>query len=271
MTLPRSATGPLTRVATAVVAVPLFVWLVVRGPEWLFAVIVLAVSAAATWELARMFEHAGAPTYGWFGVVATVAVTASFATALSAPILALAVAAVLSGPIWLPRRPTTVEPVALTLLGMLYVGWFLGHAILLRGLVDGPALVLFLVGVTWIGETGAYAVGSTVGRHKLAPLISPNKTIEGAVAQFVLSVLGGLALAAWLMPDWAPVRAAGAGAVLGVVGQIGDLAESAMKRSVGVKDTGGLVPGHGGLLDRMDSLLFNAPILYYYVTLGGGV
>ena len=271
MTLPHSATAPLKRVATAVVAIPVFVWLVLRGPEWLFVLVVLAVSAAAAWELARMFEHAGAPTYGWFGVAVTVAVTASFSTAASPAILALAIAAVVSVPVWFRRRPITVEPVAFTLLAVLYVGWFLGHAILLHRLVDGPALVLFLVGVTWIGETGAYAVGSTIGRHKLAPLISPNKTIEGAIAQFVLSVLGGLALAVWLLPEWPRAGAAGAGAVLGVVGQVGDLAESAMKRSVGVKDTSSLVPGHGGLLDRMDSLLFNAPILYYYVTLGGGV
>ncbi len=107
------------------------------------------------------------------------------------------------------------------------------------------------------------------GRRRLAPEISPAKTVEGAVAQFVASVAAALALGAWLLPDWPVWRSAGAGLLLGVSGQLGDLAESAIKRSAGVKDTGGVLPGHGGILDRIDGLLFNAPTLYYYVQIGG--
>ncbi|OLC39132.1 MAG: hypothetical protein AUH81_02430 [Candidatus Rokubacteria bacterium 13_1_40CM_4_69_5] len=275
MTLTGGATGLLKRVATTVVLIPVFVWMVMRAPEWVFVLFVIGVGAAATWELARMFEQAGVPPYGRVGVLAAVAVTASFATPANALIpafptvvLTVAIAAVLSLPVWLGMRPT-IEPVALTLLGVLYVGWFLGHAILLRQFVDGADLVLFLVGVTWIGESAAYLVGSALGRHKLAPVISPNKTVEGAVAQLLASVLAALALGAWLL-DWQVPRLLAAGALLGLVGQIGDLAESVMKRSVGVKDTGGLIPGHGGVLDRVDGLLFNAPALYYYAALGGG-
>jgi phosphatidate cytidylyltransferase len=165
--------------------------------------------------------------------------------------------------------PLATEPVALTLLAILYVGWFLGHASLLHGLPDGDALVLVLVGVTWVGETMAYLVGSTLGRHRLSPAISPKKTVEGAIAQLVCSVAAAVLLAAWLLPDWTTARAGLAGALLGVTGQVGDLAESAIKRSVGVKDAGGLIPGHGGVLDRIDGLLFNVPALYYYVRLGG--
>jgi phosphatidate cytidylyltransferase len=102
----------------------------------------------------------------------------------------------------------------------------------------------------------------------LAPAISPNKTVEGAAAQIAASLLGALVLAAWLLPEWSFARTLGAGLLLGIVGQVGDLAESVIKRSVGVKDTGDLIPGHGGLLDRVDGLLMNVPALYYYAALG---
>jgi phosphatidate cytidylyltransferase len=249
--------------------------MVSRGPGWLFVLFVLAVAAAASWELGRLSDPSGRLAPGWLGVAATVAVAASFATPphlvspfFPAIVLTVAVAAVLTMPVWLRARPAT-EPVAIALLGVLYVGWFLGHTILLHALVSGAELVLFLVGVTWVGESAAYLVGSTLGRHKLAPLISPGKTLEGALAQLVASVAAAAAIGGWLLPDWSMARALLAGVILGLVGQLGDLAESAMKRSAGVKDTSGLLPGHGGVLDRVDGLLFNGPALYYYITLGG--
>jgi phosphatidate cytidylyltransferase len=151
----------------------------------------------------------------------------------------------------------------------MYVNWLLGHAILLHALPAGASLVLFLVGVTWVGETVAYVVGSTVGRRRLAPVISPRKTVEGAAAQLIASVAAGVLLAAWLLPGCPVPWALGAGGLLGVVGQVGDLAESVIKRSVSLKDTGALIPGHGGVLDRIDSLLFNAPLLYVYAITTG--
>src|SRR5581483_6878341 len=126
------------------------------------------------------------------------------------------------------------------------------------------------VGVTWAGETAAYAVGSSVGRHRLAPVISPRKTVEGAAAQLAASIVTAVLLAGWLLPAWPAWTAALAGALLGVVGQVGDLAESVMKRSVGRKDTGGIIPGHGGMLDRIDGLLFNVAAFYYFVRCTGG-
>ena len=157
-----------------------------------------------------------------------------------------------------------------TLLAVMYVGWLLGFGILLHHTSPlGDELVLFVVGVTWVGETAAYVVGSTLGRHKLASIISPRKTVEGAIAQVVASIGTGAALGAWLLPACGSILAVGAGALLGVIGQFGDLAESAIKRSVGTKDTGRLIPGHGGVLDRIDSLLFNLPAFYYFSLLAG--
>src|SRR6266436_2179477 len=164
--------------------------------------------------------------------------------------------------------PARWQRVAVTLLGVCYVNWLLGHAISLRALPDGVHWILLLVWVTWIGETAAYLVGSLAGRHKLAPGISPGKTVEGAIAQLVASVLAALVAGRWLFPGLQLRDAVAVGILLGVLGQVGDLVESALKRSVGVKDAGNVIPGHGGILDRIDGLLFNVPVLFYYVTYG---
>ncbi len=275
----RMVSSALRRVATAVVFIPLFVGLLTRAPGWLFPALISAAAAIALWEFYRLFEHAGQPCQGRLGLVLGLALVVSFemagasagiVPALPALVLSLAVAIIVTAPIATGGKPAT-EGVALTLLGVLCVSWFLGHVLLLRHLDDGNALVLVLVGVTWIGETAAYAVGSLIGRHKLVPAISPGKTVEGAVAQLAASIAAAVVLGpGWLLPGWTAGFAAGAGVILGVVGQLGDLAESAIKRSVGVKDAGGLIPGHGGVLDRIDGLLFNVPALYYYVRLGSG-
>ncbi len=269
---PRAPWTPalLKRVASALVLLPVFLLIVVKAPGWMFNALVVIASAAALWELMRLLEHGGRPVYPWLGVVAGTVVTATFGASrvidpLMLPVLALtlAVGVALMAPV-LDGAPGT-EGVANTLLAVLYVGWLLGFGILLHH--DSPLgdeLVLFVVGVTWVGETTAYLVGTAMGRHKLAPMISPRKTVEGAVAQVVASVATGAAFGGWLLPACGMGLGIVGGALLGVVGQLGDLAESAIKRSVGTKDTGGLIPGHGGVLDRIDSLLFNLPAFYYF-------
>lgn len=274
----------LTRVATAVVLIPLFVWIVVGAPPWLFQALVVAASAVGAWELTRLLARAGRPVYARLAIGLSALVTASFATVIygMTPFggntlrwvptpeltLTLAVGLVLAASLWKGERPAT-DAAANTLLAVVYVGWLLGHAIWLHHVVNGAALVLFLVGVTWAGESAAYLVGSAIGRHPLAPMISPGKTVEGAVAQLVVSVAAAGTLGAALLPECAIGRSLVAGVVLGVVGQIGDLAESVIKRSAGAKDTGRIIPGHGGLLDRIDSLLFNVPAYYFLSTSGG--
>jgi phosphatidate cytidylyltransferase len=267
--------GLVKRLATALVLLPVFLLIVIKAPGWMFNTLVVIASAAALWELLRLFEHAGRPVDRGLAMVAGLTVTASFGAARlldphALPIfaLALAVVAVLTAPVW--RGTPDVERAANTLLAVMYVGWLLGFGILLHHTSPlGDELVLFVVGVTWVGKTSAYVVGSTLGRHKLASIISPRKTVEGAIAQVVASIGTGAALGAWLLPACGPVLAIGAGALLGVIGQFGDLAESAIKRSVGTKDTGRLIPGHGGVLDRIDSLLFNLPAFYYFSLLAG--
>ncbi len=255
------------RVLSTLVLLPLFVAVVAAGPVWLFGVVVVVVSGLGQWELTGMFERARVRTFRGLGLVGGVLVTASFALPMSERLALTGVLLVVFTAALRGRPGTRVEwePAAVTVFGICYVNWLLGYGFWLRDLEAGSEWVLLLVWVTWLGETAAYLVGSAVGRVKLAPRISPNKTVEGALAQLAVSVLAALAARAWFFGALTLREAVTVGVLLGVVGQLGDLVESALKRSVGTKDTGTIIPGHGGMLDRVDSLLFNAPVLYYYV------
>ncbi|HEX4993899.1 MAG TPA: phosphatidate cytidylyltransferase [Methylomirabilota bacterium] len=267
-TVPSHGGGLGRRLLSTLILLPLFVWMVASGPVWLFGAVMVLAGALGQWEFTGMFERAGARPFRVLGLLGGSLVTASFAlpvserVAFTAVLLALLAVGLLrrqvGRPIW--------EPVAVTLLGVCYVNWLLGYTFWLRDLDAGREWVLLLVSVTWLGETAAYLVGSRLGRHKLAPSISPRKTVEGALAQLVMSVLAALGARATFFPALSLEGAVVVGLLLGVVGQAGDLLESAIKRSVGTKDTGRLIPGHGGMLDRVDSLLINTPVLFYYAT-----
>jgi len=258
----------LRRLLSTLVLLPLFVWMVMEGPVWMFGAVMVLTGALGQWEFTGMFERAGIRTLRRLGLLGGIVVTASFAlpvservvfTAVLLLVLAVGLLRAESGrPAW--------ESVAVTLFGICYVNWLLGYAFWLRDVESGVEWVLLLVSVTWLGETAAYVVGSTLGRHKLAPAISPRKTVEGAAAQLVASVLAAFGARAAFFTELSMREAVVIGLLLGVTGQIGDLVESAIKRSVGTKDTGRLIPGHGGMLDRVDSLLLNTPVLFYYAT-----
>ena len=260
--------GLVRRLLSTLILLPLFVWMVAIGPVWLFGAVMVLAGALGQWEFTGMFERAGVRTFRLLGLVGGTLVTASFALpvserlAFTAVLLALLTIGLLRSP---AGRPAW-EPVAVTLLGVAYVNWLLGYTFWLRDLEAGREWILLLVGVTWLGETAAYLVGSSVGRHQLAPTLSPRKTVEGALAQLAMSVLAALGARATFFPALSLESALVVGLLLGVVGQAGDLIESAIKRSVGTKDTGQLIPGHGGMLDRVDSLLVNTPVLFYYAT-----
>jgi phosphatidate cytidylyltransferase len=241
---------------------------VLWGPPWVWALLVLGVAAVGQWEFTRMFRRAGVAAFRILGLVGGLTVSASFLAPGTVPVaLTLVVIAVLAAGVT-RRESIAWEPAAVTLLGICYVNLLLGHALWLRGLSDGVGWVLFLVAVTWVGETAAYAVGSTLGRHKLAPQLSPGKTVEGALAQLVASAVAAVIAHALLLPGRPAWEGAALGLVLGVVAQVGDLVESSLKRSVGAKDSGVVIPGHGGILDRVDGLLLCTPVLFYCVAHG---
>ena len=153
---------------------------------------------------------------------------------------------------------------SLFLMGFFYVPFLLGHLILVRGEPFGSQWVLLLLVIVMSGDSAAYYVGSSFGRNKLYPVVSPNKSREGAVGGLAGSIIGALCFKWLFFPELTVADAAICAFLLGMLGQVGDLFESLLKRSFGVKDSGQIVPGHGGILDRLDSILFAAPALFYY-------
>jgi phosphatidate cytidylyltransferase len=152
--------------------------------------------------------------------------------------------------------------------GILYVGWLLGYLVALRGFEDGRNWIFLALFATFGSDTAAFFIGRALGRHPLAPRISPAKTWEGAVAGVAGAILVSLF---FILPtpltlshhlNWA--QAIVLGLLVSVFGQLGDLIESLLKRTVGVKDSGKLIPGHGGVLDRMDSIVFAGVVVYYF-------
>jgi phosphatidate cytidylyltransferase len=150
-----------------------------------------------------------------------------------------------------------------SLFGVVFIGWGLSHLILLRNLAEGKWYIFFLCFLVWIGDSAAMYVGHSLGQRKLVPTISPGKTWEGAVGGVVGGVLAAVLSARLLVPHLLLWQTVVLGLSISVAAQISDLGESLIKRYAGVKDSGGLIPGHGGVLDRIDSLLFAAPTMFY--------
>jgi phosphatidate cytidylyltransferase len=161
------------------------------------------------------------------------------------------------------RNQMDIYRTAYLFIGALYIGFGFSYMIQMRWMPDGFLWSLFVLGVIWAGDTGAYFVGRQFGRRKLWPAISPNKTVEGSVGGLSLAMLAGLLIASAIPSlDWQ--TALGLTLLIALAGQLGDLVESAIKRTTGVKDSGGLLPGHGGVLDRFDSLLFAFLVIHLF-------
>jgi phosphatidate cytidylyltransferase len=161
-----------------------------------------------------------------------------------------------------------ISKMALTLFGILYIGLLLSYVTLIDTTAPGKQWVFFLVSTVWAADIGGFFMGSLVGRHKLYPKVSPNKTIEGLAGGVVGAIAAALLYRKLVFSDLDISDCVFLGFCLSLCGQMGDFTESMIKRSVRVKDSSGLIPGHGGILDRLDSFLFSAPFLYYYLCWG---
>ncbi len=277
----------MKRVLTALVLIPIVLVLVFLGPrwQWLFALAVAAVAALAGWEYMGLTRRCGANPPR---IAVIVALLALFAINFQWSDLTLAAFGLLSLGllvycVFFKQVEGMIADSAASIFCLLYTGLTLIALPTLREEVNGASLVMFLLCVVWAGDTAAYYVGRAWGRHKMTPALSPGKSWEGAAG----SLAGGL-LAAGMLLGLATVLQSsgdrgmippalsselsyseetwywlGLAALVNVAGQVGDLAESALKRSAGVKDSGDLLPGHGGVLDRIDALLLAAPVLWY--------
>jgi len=268
----------MKRIVTAAVLIPVVLFLVFLGPKWhwVFTLAVTGVAALAAWEFLALAEQGGAKPPK-IAVMAVLGVL--FATNSEWPDRTMAVFCLLSLALlvyctfWRPVGQVMADASA-SVFCLVYIGFTLLALPALHDESNGPSVVTFLFCAVWAGDTVALYVGRTWGKRKLAPTLSPNKTWEGAIGSMAGSLLAAgllMGLATLLQkrditvlsyPDeawyWLVLAA-----VVNVAAQLGDLAESALKRSVGVKDSGSLLPGHGGVLDRIDALLLAAPALWY--------
>lgn len=260
----------MKRVFTALLLLPLFILAVMaHNPAYFFGLVAL-VSLLGALELQDLAGAGGVRRLKAAAGAWTLAVVASriwpervsLELVLAAGLLVLMFAA----PFLKMELREVLLSISVASFGVLYLGFLLGYFILLRGLGDdvGPRLIFVMALAVFVGDSAAYYVGSAFGRHRLAPVISPKKTWEGAIANGAGGILGVAVAKATFFPAIGWTHVAALGLTLSVVGQFGDAFESLLKRGAGVKDSSNLLPGHGGILDRLDSLLFNGPVLFYY-------
>jgi phosphatidate cytidylyltransferase len=269
----------MKRLLTALILIPLVLLLIFLGPRWLVALAVAAVAALAAWEFLGLAKSSGANPPR---VAVLVAIAALFAANFAwdqrdqiAAILGILSLALLVYCTFFRPVEQMLADASISIFCLFYIGMTLVTLPALREESNGPSLVAFLLCVVWAGDTTALYVGRAWGRHKMAPSLSPNKTWEGALGSLASSLLAAgalLGLAHLFATQWDKVWLSypedlwywlGLAVLVNVAAQVGDLAESALKRSAGVKDSGSLLPGHGGVLDRIDALLLAAPVLWY--------
>lgn len=266
----------LPRALTALLGIPLLLGLIHLG-SIPFTAFVVAAALLALYEYALLLRLSGRGVQPYITVLGGGLL--ALATALGEPggcatrsaLPELALSGLVIGVMLreMFRGQRSLERAALSLFGALFVGWTLAHLALLRDLrPDGERWTYLLFLLIWITDTAAYAAGTALGSRRLAPAISPGKTWEGAAAGLAAALAAAPLLGKALLPSplaWNVALALGL--LIGVMGQLSDLAESVIKRAAGVKDSSALLPGHGGVLDRFDSFLLTTPVLYYALTL----
>ncbi|HMN61171.1 MAG TPA: phosphatidate cytidylyltransferase [Anaerolinea sp.] len=262
------------RILVAIVLIPLGVGLIALG-GWFYSLFIMLILGIAAWEYWRLFGSGGYQPSAVLLVGGTVAMQLArvvWGVASAEALLALGVMAAMAWQVFSYARSekTAALDFNINLGGLLYIGWLGSFLISLRNLPDGTWWFMTVLPAIWLADAGAYLVGSRIGRHRMAASISPKKSWEGYIAGIVTGILGTAALAAlWHLraPAVTVEKALVIGAVVSVLSPLGDLGESMLKRGFGVKDTSQILPGHGGIMDRIDSWLWAAPIGYYIITL----
>jgi len=260
----------LTRVLTGVIAAPIVLGIVLYGSEWLFFALITTVVLVAVYEFFSLTDRVGIEGYPVAAALLSLLLLLCFKFdgryLLEWGVLSL-LALFFTWGIKDRNIKVALDQISYTLLGIFYVAGLSGYFILIHGLEDGRHWVVFLFLIIWLGDIAAYYGGRKFGRRPLAPAISPGKTIEGAIFGLAGSLGAGIIAKLTFFQGISLLHCLPAALICGIIGQFGDLAESILKRNAGVKDSSGWVPGHGGVLDRIDSLLFAGPVFYLYYRL----
>jgi phosphatidate cytidylyltransferase len=255
------------KVWTAILIIPPIIFLITLGPPVLLPLMVLIITLLGMREFYALALPRSGRIERVVGMVLGLmfSILFSYGNAEIVPPFLVLILLVLSALFMITSQNllTAMSNLSITFFGIFYIGFLLSHVILIRSQMDGEAWLLFLMITVWAGDIIALFSGTLFGRHKLYPKISPNKTYEGLLGAIVGSVIIGLLFASLFLPDFNKGLCILVTIGMGILGQLGDFIESMLKRSAQVKDSGSLFPGHGGVLDRIDSFLFSAPFLYY--------
>lgn len=259
------------REITAAIASPIAIWVIGWSHEYVFNATIATIAVLAMYEFLALGRAKGYDLPIPLCIVIMLIIIAAFVMPqISVEFGMFAALLLIPGSYVFSKRSLedSLPSSAIALLATTYVGMLSGSLIRLRhDFPLGWKLVFFLLLVVWLGDSGAYYVGKKFGKHKLSPRISPKKTIEGLIGGFLASIITALVVHFTFFREFPLHHAMIAGVILSFAGVVGDLAESMWKRSASVKDSGTLLPGHGGFFDRFDSILYTAPILYCYWTL----
>ncbi|MFQ5559274.1 MAG: phosphatidate cytidylyltransferase [Nitrospinota bacterium] len=263
----------MQRAVTGLIGAFGVVLVIFQGSENFFLGIVTASIVIASYEFHKITGEGRISFSGFVALLLSPAVPAFFYFYPYNPLIAVVSfsvvvtmsAKIVFGPGERPPR----DRYETSLFGLIYVAPLLSHFLLLRSLENGSGAVFFVLMTVWMSDSVAYYTGKNFGTRRLAPTVSPGKTMEGAAGGLVGGVTGAVLASLICFPELTPLKAALAGGVVGATGQVGDLAESLIKREWGVKDSGTIIPGHGGLLDRLDSLFFAGPVFCLFLLVNG--
>ncbi|MDO9567545.1 MAG: phosphatidate cytidylyltransferase [Candidatus Desulfaltia sp.] len=264
---------------TAIVALPLLVLLTWKGGSILFAIFICIVCMMALVEYFRIVfnkaqsskqevKNLSAFSFQLSAfIISPIIIMAAYINSFNIVFGLIILNLIFSGLIslrYFKTNPSVVELIAKQILGIIYIPLFLSCMVLIRNDADGAVWIFFLLALVFAGDTGAFYVGRLLGRHKLCPAVSPGKTIEGAIGGLIATLGAGLIFMNYFLKSLPLGPSILFFLLIGVAGQVGDLFESELKRYSGVKDSGSILPGHGGILDRIDALLFAAPVAYFF-------
>ncbi len=260
----------LKRWITGLAALPILIFSITRGGIF-FTALVAIVVLLSLWEYCRIVSDSEGKTFSIISLTAMIAgllvILSSYYGALPLIVVILAFNLVFVGFLSIfqyKNDPMVLESVKKQIQGVIYIPILACFLVLIRNGTDGMPWVFFLLCIVFSGDTSAFYVGSYMGKHKLCPSVSPGKTVEGSLGGLAANVIVGSLIKYFFLPNLSWIICIPFFIIIGIAGQAGDLFESELKRSSKVKDSGGLLPGHGGFLDRVDALLFAAPIAYFF-------
>lgn len=264
----------LKRLLTAIIAVPVLIYIIGVGPRWLFHVLLFFVAAQGLTEFYRFASHELPRFVRWSVLILTLGLFSfiSWGNLYAIPIMAFLWAVIPMAYFMFTYRTCNSHPtevIGKAVLGPLYVVLPLSMLMIIDGFPRGHLWVFFILSVVFAGDTGAFYIGRILGKHKLHPKVSPGKTWEGAAGGLVASLLVAFLWGQFSTLYPLDLYIVGLTVLLSAASQIGDLTESMLKRNHNVKDSGGILPGHGGILDRIDGVLFSVPVLYLFLAWSG--